>query len=218
MIFASGKASRSRLCRSSSSGTGLPSRLRRLPTNTFTLGNRPSGVINSAAIRAPCPSAASSNASNITTTRRAILPVSSSRRRMSAIRVSPRAISKFEATLRAQSSRVFHLTCTTASKQRSRGVGSSLSTAPAATAIAFASSRAPDQDGDVLTSFRRPSPRVQRRLRLASARPNELVLVLPIDTISALPLQDRRRRSVRDPQIPIGSRPTRAPPPRGFLL
>jgi hypothetical protein len=55
-------------------------------------------------------------------------------------------------------------------------------------------------------------------LRLASARPNELVLVLPIDTISALPLQDRRRRSVRDPQIPIGSRPTRAPPPRGFLL
>jgi hypothetical protein len=33
---------------------------------------------------------------------------------------------------------------------------------------------------------------------------NKLAIVLPIDAIFATPLQDRPRRSVRDPQIPIG--------------
>src|SRR5271156_3922862 len=70
--------------------------------------------------------------------------------------------------------------------------------------IAFPSSRAPDQDGDVLTSLSRASSRVYSRSGLASARSHNLALVLPIDAIFAPPLQRRPRRSVRDPQIPIG--------------
>jgi hypothetical protein len=46
--------------------------------------------------------------------------------------------------------------------------------------------------------------RASSRSGLASARSNKLAIVLPIDAIFATPLQDRHRRSVRDPQIPIG--------------
>ena len=73
-----------------------------------------------------------------------------------------------------------------------------------ATSIAFPSSRAPDQDGNVLTSLGRASSRLYPRSGRASARSNKLAIVLPIDAIFAPPLQDRPRRSVRDPQIPIG--------------
>jgi hypothetical protein len=73
-----------------------------------------------------------------------------------------------------------------------------------ATSIAFPSSRAPDQDGNVLTSLARASSRLYSRSGLASARSNKLAIVLPIDAIFSPPLQDRPRRSVRDPQIPIG--------------
>ena len=76
--------------------------------------------------------------------------------------------------------------------------------APHPTSIAFPSSRAPDQDGNVLTSLGRASSRLYSRSGLASAPSNKLAIVLPIDTIFAPPLQDRPRRSVRDPQIPIG--------------
>jgi hypothetical protein len=86
-----------------------------------------------------------------------------------------------------------------------------------ATSIAFPSSRAPDQDGNVLTSLARAYSRLYSRSGLASARSNKLAIVLPIDAIFSPPLQDRPRRSVRDPQIPIG-RALQSPPPRGFLL
>jgi hypothetical protein len=75
---------------------------------------------------------------------------------------------------------------------------------PALQRRVLASSRAPDQDGNVLTSLGRASSRLYSRSGLASARANKLAIVLPIDAIFAPPLQDRPRRSVRDPQIPIG--------------
>jgi hypothetical protein len=70
--------------------------------------------------------------------------------------------------------------------------------------MVFPSSRAPDQDGNVITSLGRASSRIYSRSGLASARSNELAIVLPFAAIFAPPLQDRPRRSVRDPQIPIG--------------
>ncbi len=54
------------------------------------------------------------------------------------------------------------------------------------------------------TSLGRASSRVYSRSGRASERSNKLAIVLPIDAIFAPPLQDRPRRSVRDPQIPIG--------------
>jgi hypothetical protein len=45
-----------------------------------------------------------------------------------------------------------------------------------------------------------------------------LAIVLPIDAIFAPPLQDRPRRSIRDPQIPIGRTLQRALSRPGFLL
>src|ERR1700733_2386725 len=68
-----------------------------------------------------------------------------------------------------------------------------------------------------LTSLDRASSRLYSRSGRASARSNKLAIVLPIDAIFAPPLQDRPRRSVRDPQIPIG-RALQCLPPRGFLL
>ena len=75
---------------------------------------------------------------------------------------------------------------------------------PALQRRVLASSRAPDQDGDVLTSLARASSRLYSRSGLASARSNKLAIVLPIDAIFSPPLQDRPRRSVHDPQIPVG--------------
>jgi len=77
--------------------------------------------------------------------------------------------------------------------------------------IAFASSRAPDQDGDVLTDPGRACLRLYSHSGLAPARSNKLVVVLPTDTVIGLPPQGLRRRSVRDSQIPIGRLPHTAP-------
>ena len=73
-----------------------------------------------------------------------------------------------------------------------------------ATSIAFTSSRAPEQDGDVLAKSEDPLHALLSSSSIPSARSNKRDVVLPIDTIFGLPLQGRRRRSVRDPQIPIG--------------
>ena len=87
--------------------------------------------------------------------------------------------------------------------------------------IAFASSRAPEQERDVLTTSAQSSPdrRAHARRPRILAIKNARRRPLPPTNTARLRPPPPRARSVRDPQIPIGrARPNSALPPRGFLL
>ncbi len=88
-----------------------------------------------------------------------------------------------------------------------------------ATPFPLASSRAPQQEGDVPTTPADPLQAPPSCQALVRSQSNKLVVFAPPPNNARDPPPKRRKRSVRDPKIPIGrARPNSALPPRGFLL